>query len=111
MRVRLVKGVTARDYARLHANGQRHFDHWLSAMDNADWNEPADITRSFKGNLLGGGSNRVVFDLGGNGSNSFRIICSYAFGKKWVHVFLKWIGTHEAYNYLTEAAKRTIAIF
>ncbi len=48
-------------------------------------------------NLLGNGSHRVVFDIGGN---HYRIICKYAFGKKQVHLFVCWIGTHADYDKL-----------
>jgi mRNA interferase HigB len=33
----------------------------------ADWNEPGDISETFRSaDLLGNGSNRVVFDIAGN---------------------------------------------
>lgn len=93
-------------------------ENWLTAIRNADWKEPGDITKSINGNLLGNGSDRVVFDLGGNGSNAFRIICEYLFncpyrkeGVKKVHLYVNWIGTHEEYNRLSEKDKLTIEIF
>jgi mRNA interferase HigB len=109
MRVRLVKGKTVEQYARRHANGRTHFEGWLEAIEYAHWAEPADILRTYRGNLLGGSSARMVFDLGGDGSNSFRIICGYKFGRKYVHLYVKWIGTHERYNHLTNEQKRTIS--
>lgn len=100
------------------ANGKRHFVNWLSVLQGADWEEPTDITRIMNGNLLGGGSDRVVFDIGGNGSNAFRIICEYLFncpsqkGKtRKVHLYVNWIGTHEEYNKLSDEDKRTIEMF
>jgi HigB_toxin, RelE-like toxic component of a toxin-antitoxin system len=47
--------------------------------------------------LLGRGSNRVVFDIGGS---NYRMICKYAFGEKQVHLFICWIGTHAEYDKL-----------
>jgi mRNA interferase HigB len=44
--------------------------------------------------LLGDGSNRIVFNIGGN---NYRMICKYVFGEKQVHLFVCWIGTHTAY--------------
>jgi mRNA-degrading endonuclease HigB of HigAB toxin-antitoxin module len=67
-----------------------------------------DIVRTFKGNLLGG--NRVIVDLGGNGSNAFRMICTFIFRKKEVLLYVNWIGTHEAYNALSLDDKMTIEI-
>ncbi len=111
MRVRLIKRTTVDHFAKEHANGKIHFDSWLLIIKFADWLEPADITNSCKGNLIGGSSNRVVFDLGGNGRNSFRIICEYKFGIKYVHLYVNWIGTHEKYNSLTQEDRKTIDRF
>lgn len=48
-------------------------------------------------NILGRGSDRVVFNIGGN---KYRMICKYHFGTKKVHLFISWIGTHSAYSKL-----------
>jgi len=115
MKVKLYREDTVEDYAEAHANGKSMFMNWLTAIRRADWNEPADITRRLKGNLLGNGSDRVVFDIGGNSNNSFRIICDYIFnckqnkqGELRVNLYVAWIGTHEEYNSLTEKVKLTI---
>ena len=115
MKVKLFLQETVEDFADNHSTGKKIFVGWLNVIKNADWNEPLDMTNSVKGNLLGNGSNRVVFDIGGNGSNSFRIICEYLFGQYYkksetykVHLYVNWIGTHEEYNRLTPAEKLTI---
>jgi len=115
MKVRLFRSDTIVLFAMKHANWKRHFNHFLTAIHYADWNEPADITRTIKGNLLGNGSNRVVFDIGGNGPNAFRIICEYKFGMYYkksnafkVHLYVNWIGTHESYNHLNKMEKLNI---
>jgi mRNA interferase HigB len=116
MKVRLFLQDTVEDFADKHSTGKKLFVGWINAIKGADWNEPLDITRTVKGNLIGNGSDRVVFDIGGNSSNSFRIICSYQFGfyykksKEYkIHLFVNWIGTHEEYNRLTEERKLTIS--
>jgi len=53
--------------------------------------------------ILGKGSNRVVFNIGGN---NYRIICKYYFGDMRVHLFVKWIGTHVAYTKLCNDGKQ-----
>lgn len=111
MKVRLLRRDTIESFAEKHANGRIHFDNWLFAIDYADWTVPQDITCTYKGNLLGNSSNRVVFDLGGNGRNAFRMICEYMFGKKHVHLYVNWIGTHEEYNTLSNDSKRTVSIY
>ncbi|MHA4812335.1 type II toxin-antitoxin system HigB family toxin [Flavitalea flava] len=53
--------------------------------------------------LLGNGSKRVVFDIGGN---NYRMICKYWFGKTKIHLYIKWIGTHAEYDILCKAKKQ-----
>lgn len=47
--------------------------------------------------LLGNGSDRVVFNIAGN---NYRMICKYHFGVSKVHLYVKWIGTHTEYTEL-----------
>jgi mRNA interferase HigB len=108
MRVRLLRRDTIEEFANNHANGKIHFNNWLAALKYADWEEPQDIIYTYRGNLLGNDSNRVVFDIGGNGRNAFRLICEYRFGLRCVHIYVNWIGTHEEYNALSNQQKRTI---
>jgi mRNA interferase HigB len=112
MIVRLFREDTIEDFASSHANGKKHFTAFLTAIRGANWSEPNDIRNSVNSNLLGNGSNRVVFDIGGNGNNAFRIICEYLFDCYYkksdsykVHLYVNWIGTHEEYNRLTEEEK------
>ncbi len=118
MKVRLFLKETIEEFAENHANGKKHFANWLTVIKDVEWEEPNHITASLSGNLLGNGSNRVVFDIGGNGRNAFRLICSYKFRLYYkksdtykVHLYVNWIGTHEEYNALTEEQKITISIY
>ena len=107
MRVRLLKEQTIRTFAKDHANVQKHLNNWLDIiLHYADWNDPLDITKTVQANLLG--RNRVVFDIGGGGRNACRIICEFLFGRRVVHLYVNWIGTHEEYNNLSDDEKRTI---
>ncbi|MCF6341439.1 MAG: type II toxin-antitoxin system HigB family toxin [Bacteroidales bacterium] len=77
---------------------------WLSIIKRAEWNEPGDIIATFSSaDILGNGSQRVVFNIGGN---KYRMICKYHFGEIRVHLFVKWIGTHAAYTKLCNAGKQ-----
>ena len=70
----------------------------------ADWTEPGDITKTFgSADLLGNGSDRVVFDIAGN---NYRMICKYHFAVTRVHLYIKWIGTHAEYTKLCDANKQ-----
>lgn len=53
--------------------------------------------------LLGDGSNRIVFNIAGN---NYRMICKYHFGITRVHLFIKWIGTHAEYAKLCDGNKQ-----
>lgn len=98
MRVHLIKRQTIEQFVAKNARGRSSFQNWLTAVRFADWNKPEDIRRTFgAADLLGNGSDRVVFDLGGN---NYRMICKYVFGEKQVHLFVCWIGTHAEYDKL-----------
>lgn len=98
MEVHLIKAKNVRKYARNHASSLKSFEDWVFKIKQADWNKPNDILKTFGTvDFLGQGSNRVVFDVGGN---NYRIICTYKFGKSMVHLFVRWIGTHSEYDKL-----------
>lgn len=98
MNVRLIKRRSIEDFVIMNARSRNSFRIWLTRLKHADWQTPADIKSSFgSADLLGQGSDRVVFDIGGN---HYRIICKYHFGETRVHLFIKWIGTHAAYSAL-----------
>lgn len=81
-----------------NARSRASFEYWYSILQFADWNNPEDILKTFgTADLLGNGSNRVVFNIGGN---NYRMICHYHFGATDVHVYINWIGTHARYNEL-----------
>ncbi len=98
MQVHLIKKQTIEDYVVKNARSNSSFADWLSILKYVDWNQPGDIQKTFgTADLLGKSSNRVVFNIGGN---NYRMICKYGFGKKLVHLFICWIGTHAEYNEL-----------
>ena len=98
MKIHLIKKQSIEDYVHKNAQSQVPFKHWLSIVKYADWNKPEDIIITFNSaDLLGNGTDRVVFNIGGN---NYRMICKYCFGKNKVHLFINWIGTHAAYTKL-----------
>jgi len=73
-------------------------------VSRADWDNPKDIIATFNSaDILGKGSDRVVFNIGGN---KYRIICKYLFGEQKVHLFIKWIGTHADYTKLCKKGEQ-----
>ena len=104
MKVRLIKRKTIENFLIQNAASRSSFRIWLTLLRNADWIEPADINETFgSADLLGDGSNRIVFNIAGN---NYRMICKYHFGFMKVHLFVKWIGTHAEYTKLCNIGKQ-----
>ncbi|GAA4756135.1 type II toxin-antitoxin system HigB family toxin [Flavisolibacter ginsenosidimutans] len=98
MKVHLIKRQTIEDFVKANAQSRRSLEDWLEKVRYAGWNLPEDMQDTFgSADLLGNGSNRVVFDIAGN---NYRMICKYVFGEKQVHLFVCWIGSHAAYDKL-----------
>jgi len=104
MKAHLIKKQSIEDYVLKNAKSRASFEIWLSIIKRVDWNEPNEIITTFNSaDILGKGSDRVVFNIGGN---NFRLICKYFFGKVRVHLFIKWIGTHAEYTKLCKEGKQ-----
>ena len=104
MKVHLIKKQTIEDYIFENARSRASFEIWFSILKRADWNEPNDIISTFNSaDIIGRGSERVVFNIGGN---NYRLICKYHFGKMKIHLFVKWIGTHAKYTNLCNEGKQ-----
>ena len=96
MKVRLVKRKSIEEYMVRNAHSRNSFLLWLAILRRADWNISADMFSTFgSADLLGNGSERVVFNIGGN---NYRMICKYHFGDTMVHLYIKWIGNHAEYS-------------
>jgi mRNA interferase HigB len=104
MRVHLIKEQTIQDYIAGHASGKSPFENWLAIVKYADWDMPKDIQQTFgSADLIGKGSDRVVFNIGGN---NYRMICKYHFGLTYIHLFVCWIGTHSEYDELCNGGEQ-----
>ena len=110
MKVRLIKRKSIEDFALQNARSRSSFRIWLAYLKRADWNKPGDIADTYgSADLLGNGSNRVVFDIAGN---HYRMICKYHLGITRLHLYIKWIGTHAEYTELCDNNKQyTVNIY
>jgi len=100
MRVHLIKKQTIQNYVDRHASGKSSFENWVTAVKYAEWDTPNDIQQTFgSADLLGNGSSRVIFNIGGN---NYRMICKYHFGFTQVRLFVCWIGIHAEYDELCD---------
>ncbi len=67
MKIRLVKRRTLESYAQQHPFSRVALKSWGLKVQYADWERPADIQKLFpSADLLGNGSDRVVFNISGN---------------------------------------------
>ena len=107
MKIHLIRKQTIERYIAVNVQSKSAFANWLSIIKWVEWKEPYDIISTFNSaDIVGEGSERVVFNIGGN---KYRMICSYHFGKQKVHLFIKWIGTHSEYTKMcTEGKQYTI---
>lgn len=104
MKVHLIKRQTIESFIIHNASSKIPFRIWLEIIKWVDWNNPLDIVKTFNNaDILGKGSDRVVFNIGGN---KYRMICKYHFGKNKVHLFITWIGTHKAYTKICNKKKQ-----
>ncbi len=110
MKVHLIRKRTIETFEQNNAGCRSSFKLWLTVLKHAVWHTPEDILQTYgSADLLGNGSSRVVFDIGGN---NYRMICHYVFGEKEVHLFICWIGKHADYTKLCNANKQyTISNF
>ena len=98
--MRLIKRKSIVNFALENARSSGSFRIWINLLKHADWNQPGDIITTYgTADLLGNGSNRVVFDIAGN---NYRMICKYHFGITRLHLYIKWIGTHAAYTVICD---------
>lgn len=109
-RVHLVKERTLEKFANENPGFRSAASQFLDRLKEAGWSEPADIKKDFSAaDLLGNGSMRVIFDLGGN---KFRMICSYYFGFNSVKLYICWIGNHRDYDELCrKGLQYTISLY
>ena len=78
MKIHLIRKETIEEYASHNARSRPSLQDSLSKLKYTDWETPENIQETFNSaDLLGNGSERVVFDIGGN---NYRMICKYWFG-------------------------------
>jgi len=107
MKIHLIKLQSVECFVKENAQSRVAFQAWLSIIKRVEWNSPGDMTTTFNSaDLLGNGSERVVFNIGGN---NYRMICKYFFGEARVHLFVKWIGSHAEYTKLSKEGKQYTA--
>jgi len=94
MKVHLIKWRSVDEFVVKHARSKVSFERYKESIKRSDWNSINDVLKTF-GSADVISNNRFVFNIGGN---NYRLICSYWFGPKMVHLYVKWVGTHAGYS-------------
>lgn len=96
MKVHIIKWRSIEKFVKEHSRSEVSFEIFKTSIKYADWESIHDIQKTFaSADIIY--NNRIVFNIGGN---NFRLICSYWFGPKMIHLYVKWIGTHSEYSKL-----------
>ncbi len=76
---------------------QKAFLKFYNKLKEADWQNPNDILKTFNTAdiVKCAEGNRIVFNIGGN---KYRMISGYYFGRSFIQLFIKFVGTHKAYD-------------
>ena len=90
MRVGALK--TLREFWVRHADAEQPLRAWHDQVSKAIWRQPADIKAQFgTASILK--NRRVVFNIKGN---DYRLVVALAYNTRLV--FVKFVGTHKAYD-------------
>ena len=104
LKTHIIKIITLNEFMLLHPDSFVSLNEWVNKIKVADWNKPEEIRNTFAtADLLGNNSSRVIFNICGN---KYRLIVKYYFGKKEIHLFICWIGTHADYTKLCKENKQ-----
>ena len=88
MKVHLVKWKSIENFIVDNARSKASFERFKTAVKGAGWESVNDLQDTFgSADLIN--NDRVVLNIGGN---NYRLICSYWFGPRMIHLYVKWIG-------------------
>ena len=96
--MRIIARRTLREFVERRAGHKDHsalksaLDAWFSEVGKARWTSMADVKRLY-GTASIVTADRIVFNIKGN---DYRLVVAVDFEK--AIVWIKWLGTHEAYD-------------
>lgn len=89
---RIFAKSTLREFWVIHPDSEQYLKTWYDTAMSSDWKTPNDVKLTYaNASILK--DNRIVFNIKGN---SFRLVAKFNFEKQWI--FIRFIGTHTAYN-------------
>lgn len=97
MRVNLIKWVNVLDAIEHDKEMLKAFSRFYYKLRDVTWEKPSDVFDTFNSADLVkcSSSNRLVFNVGGN---KYRLVAGYFFAKKFVNLYVQFVGTHKQYD-------------
>lgn len=99
MIVKIFKWANIEKHCEKNVMMLKAFVDFQNQLKYCDWKIPSDITKSFRtADIITcehKNYNRVIFNVGGN---KYRLICGYKFGRTKVVLYVRFVGTHKAYD-------------
>ena len=94
MPLRIIARKTIREFWDIshYRDSQRPLKSWYGIVTNAEWHNPDDVKKQFRGASIIGG-NRVVFNIAGN---KYRLVVKFNY--PYNIGYIRFIGTHGQYD-------------
>lgn len=96
--MRIIARKTLRSFVESLRGSKDHkavksaLESWFHEAQAAEWHSPSDVKRSYA-NASIVDTDRIVFNIKGN---SYRLVVAADYRRQ--IVFIKWLGSHAAYN-------------
>jgi mRNA interferase HigB len=90
--VRIIARRALREFWERHPDAEQSLRAWYHDARQADWRTPADV-KSVYATASVVGSNRVVFNIGGN---KYRLVVAINYPFR--ICYIRFLGTHRAYD-------------
>jgi mRNA interferase HigB len=90
--VRIIARRALREFWERHPDAEQSLRAWYHDARQADWRTPADVKRVYATASVVG-SNRVVFNIGGN---KYRLVVAINYPFR--ICYIRFLGTHRAYD-------------
>lgn len=90
--MRIITEEPLRNYISLHPDTRTALQEWVKIVKAAQWQNFADVKKSFN-SVDNVGNQHYVFNIRGN---NHRLVVVIKFTIKWIYI--RWIGTHAEYE-------------
>lgn len=98
--MRIITKKRIDEYSKDQPDAKTALEDWHSKTKNAEWDNFADVKKTFN-SVDSVGNGRFVFNIKGN---SYRLIALIKFTLKLVYI--RFIGTHKEYDRIDDCSKK-----